>query len=189
MYEVQIKRMIEECLKGNEGAWKMLVDTYSKKVFNLSYQFAGSYEEAEDLTQEIFLKLYGSLVKYDASKNFTAWLLTLARNHLIDKYRKTKWEKKSRDEFDERHLSADDRLNPEEDVLRKESKKIVWNGFNQLSPDIRLAVILRDIQGKKYEEIAEIMTLPLGTVKSRVNRGRLQLAKFLKGKMEKNDEM
>lgn len=167
----------------------MLVDTYSRKIFNLSYQFAGRYEEAEDLTQEIFLKLHGSLAKYDPRKNFTAWLLTLARNHLIDSYRKTKWEKKSRDDFDEHHLSADSRMNPEEDILREESKKVVWNGFNHLSPDIRLAVILRDIQGKKYEEIAEIMTLPLGTVKSRVNRGRLQLAKFLKGSMEEGDEM
>jgi RNA polymerase sigma-70 factor (ECF subfamily) len=169
-------------LQGEEGAWKMLVNAYSRKVFNLAYQFAGSYEEAEDLTQDIFFKLHNSIEKYDFEKNFTAWLLTLARNHLIDQYRKTKWEKKSRDEFNEHFLSADSRSGPEESAMVQESKKIVWDAFNHLSSEIRMAIILRDIQGKKYEEIAEIMELPLGTVKSRVNRGRLQLAKILKEK-------
>lgn len=167
----------------------MLVDAYSKKVFNIAYQFAGSYEEAEDLTQDIFFKLYNSIDKYDFEKNFTAWLLTLARNYLIDQYRKTKWEKKTRDEFNEHLHPADARSSPEESVLSLESKKAVWEGFNHLSTEIRLAVILRDIQGKKYEEIAEVMELPLGTVKSRVNRGRLQLAKILKEKKGKENGM
>lgn len=167
----------------------MLVNAYSKRVFNLAYQFAGSYEEAEDQTQEIFFKLYNSIDKYDFEKNFSAWLLTLARNHLIDQYRKTKWEKKSRDEFDERFLAADPSADPEEGAVAQENKKIVWEGFNHLSAEIRMAVILRDIQGKKYEEIAEIMDLPLGTIKSRVNRGRLQLAKILKEKKEKGNGM
>ncbi len=160
----------------------MLVNTYSRKVFNLAYQFSGNYEAAEDLTQEIFLKLYSSLSKYDFTKNFNAWLLTLSRNYLIDNYRKTKQEKISRDNFDE-NLYVPDILNgPEESVLKDENKRRVWEGLNHLSPDIRMAVILRDIQGKEYDEIAEIMTLPLGTVKSRINRGRLQLAKTLKEK-------
>lgn len=167
----------------------MLVNAYSKRVFNLAYQFAGSYEEAEDLTQEIFFKLYNSINKYDFQRNFSAWLLTLARNHLIDQYRKTKWEKKSRDEFNEHILTADPSVGPEESAVAHENKKIVWEGFNRLSPEIRIAVILRDIQGKKYEEIAEIMDLPLGTIKSRVNRGRLQLAKILKEKKEKGNGM
>ncbi len=186
---MQIERIIQECVQGKEGAWKMLVNSYSKKVFNLAYQFAGSYEEAEDLTQDIFFKLYNSIEKYDFEKNFTAWLLTLARNHLIDQYRKTKWEKKSRDEFNEHLLSADRDSSPEESVLTQESKKLVWESFNHLSSEIRMAIILRDIQGKKYEEIAEIMDLPLGTIKSRVNRGRLQLAKILKERKEKKNGM
>jgi len=186
---VQIENIIQECREGREGAWRMLVNVYSQKIFNLSYQFSGTRQEAEDLTQEIFLKLYNSLDKYDFRKNFNAWLLTLARNHLIDQYRKTKWEKKTRDEFNEYSLAADSASNPEEGILREESKKMIWEGFNHLSSDIRMAVILRDIQGKKYEEIAEIMSLPLGTVKSRVNRGRLQLAKILKEKKEKTNGM
>ncbi|MEE9389655.1 MAG: RNA polymerase sigma factor [Candidatus Aminicenantaceae bacterium] len=186
---MQIERIIEECLEGKEGAWKMLVDSYSKRVFNMAYQFAGSYEEAEDLTQEIFLKLYNSLPKYDLEKNFSAWFLTLARNYMIDNYRKTKWEKKTRDEFNEHLLSSDAFDSPENGMVREESKKIIWESLNHLSPEIRMAVILRDIQGKKYEEIAEIINLPLGTVKSRVNIGRLQLAKILKEKKERENEM
>jgi len=162
----------------------MLVDLYSKKIFNMSYQFAGSFQEAEDLTQDIFLKLHHSLSKYDVSKNFTAWFLTLAKNHLIDEYRRTKWEKKQRDDFDEhfQDAAADD---PERRIVEEENKKILWMGLNILPNDVRTAIILKEIQGKKYEEVAEILALPIGTVKSRINRGRLQLAKILKDHKEK----
>lgn len=167
----------------------MLVNTYSRRIFNLAYQFSGTREEAEDMTQEIFFKLYNSLKKFDFDRNFDAWLLTLARNHLIDEYRRTKWEKKTRDEFDEYSLKETSEISPEEAVMREETKKIVWEGFNHLSSDIRMAVILRDIHGKKYEEVAEIMNLPLGTIKSRVNRGRIQLARVLKERKEKDNGM
>lgn len=167
----------------------MLVNTYSRRIFNLAYQFSGTREEAEDMTQEIFFKLYNSLKKFDFDRNFDAWLLTLARNHLIDEYRRTKWEKKTRDEFDEYSLKETSEISPEEAVMREETKKIVWEGFNHLSSDIRMAVILRDIHGKKYEEVAEIMNLPLGTIKSRVNRGRIQLARVLKEQKEKDNGM
>jgi len=167
----------------------MLVNTYSKRIFNLSYQFAGSYQEAEDLTQEIFLKLYNSLSKYDFGKNFTAWLLTLSRNYLIDEYRRTKWEKKNRDDYDDHLISAAPSEGPEASLVTEENRKMIWKSLNLLSSDIRMAIILRDIQGKSYEEIAEILSLPLGTVKSRVNRGRLQLAKNLQNRKESRDGM
>ncbi len=174
--------VVKECLDGSEGAWRMLVNTYSKRIFNMAYQFAGSYEEAEDLTQDIFLKLYGALPKYDFKKDFSAWFLTLGKNYLIDQYRKTKWEKKTRDEFDEHFLASGADENPEIGLVKLESQKTVWSALNSLPSEIRMTVILRDIQGKSYEEVAEIMSLPLGTVKSRINRGRLQLAKILKEK-------
>lgn len=167
----------------------MLVNTYSKKVFNMAYQFAGSYQEAEDLTQDIFLRLFHSLSKYDFEKNFTAWLLTLAKNHLIDSYRKTKWEKSNRDNFDEHFIALDAAESPESGLAKEANRKMVWESLNHLSSEIRLTVILRDIQDKSYEEIAEILSLPIGTVKSRVNRGRLQLAKILKEKKEDSDEL
>ena len=158
----------------------MLVDLYSKKVFNMAYQFAGNVPEAEDLTQDIFLKLHGALPKYDFGKNFTAWFLTLAKNALIDEYRRTKWEKRQRDDFDETLHAAADADDPERQLAREEARKLLWAGLDALPPDMRLAVILKEIQGKKYEEVAEILGLPVGTVKSRINRGRLQLAKILR---------
>lgn len=167
----------------------MLVNIHSKRIFNLAYQFSGSYQAAEDLTQEIFLKLYNSLSKFDISKNFNAWLMTLSRNYLIDQYRKRKLENTSRDEFNDHLLVSDTYKGPEEGILEKENKKIIWEGFDHLSPDIRMAVILKDIQGKKYDEVAEIMSLPLGTVKSRISRGRILLAKTLKEKKEESNGM
>ncbi len=167
----------------------MLVNTYSRKIFNMAFQFSGSYEEAEDKTQDIFFKLYNSLNKYDFKRNFTAWLLTIAKNFLIDEYRRTKWEKKSRDNFDENFLKSETQEGPEESALKEENKRTVWQGINNLTSEIRMAIILRDIQGKQYEEIAEIMSLPVGTAKSRINRGRLQLARFLKEKKEKGNEV
>jgi RNA polymerase sigma-70 factor (ECF subfamily) len=167
----------------------MLVNAYARRVFNLAYQFAGSYQEAEDMTQDIFLKLYGALAKYDVQKDFTAWLLTLARNHFIDAYRKTKWEKTSRDDFDESGLAAGASADPEAGLDAAASRKIVWESLNHLSPDVRMAVILRDIQDKSYEEIAEIMSIPIGTLKSRINRGRLQLARILKEKKEGDHDL
>jgi len=167
----------------------MLVNTYSRRIFNMAFQFSGSYEEAEDMTQDIFFKLYNSLKKFDFERNFTAWLLTITKNYLIDEYRRTKWEKRSRDNFDEHYLVSEAQESPEEDVLKKESRRTIWEGLNTLPSEIRMTIILRDIQGKSYEEVAEIMSLPAGTVKSRINRGRLQLARFLKEKKEKSNEM
>ena len=145
----------------------------------MAYQFCGSREEAEDRTQEVFLKLHGALPKYDFGKNFTAWFLTLAKNHLIDEYRRTKWEKAQRDDFDERVLSQTAGGGPEESLVAKETRTLVWEGLNRLSAEMRMVIILRDLQGKSYDELAGILGLPLGTVKSRVNRARIQLAKVL----------
>ena len=155
----------------------------------MAFQFSGSYEEAQDMTQDIFFKLYNSLKKFDFRKNFSAWFLTIAKNYLIDEYRRTKWEKRSRDNFDEHYLVSEAQASPEENVLKKESRRTIWEGLNVLPSEIRMTIILRDIQGKSYEEIAEIMSLPAGTVKSRINRGRLQLARFIREKKEKSHEV
>jgi RNA polymerase sigma-70 factor, ECF subfamily len=177
---VDLEATIRGCLDGSQSAWKALVDAYARRVFNMAYQFCGSREEAEDRTQEVFLKLHGALPKYDFGKNFTAWLLTLAKNHLIDEYRRTKWEKANRDDFDERVLSQAAASGPEASLVAQETKELVWEGLNRLSADMRMVIILRDLQGKSYEEVAAILGLPLGTVKSRVNRARLSLAEVLR---------
>jgi len=175
-----LEATVRGCLEGSPTAWRALVDAYARRVFNMAYQFCGSREEAEDLTQEVFLKLHGALPKYDFGKSFTAWLLTLAKNHLIDEYRRTKWEKANRDDFDERVLSQAVADGPEARLAAKETKELVWEGLGLLPADMRMVVILRDLQGRSYEEVAEVLGLPLGTVKSRVNRARLALARVLR---------
>jgi RNA polymerase sigma-70 factor (ECF subfamily) len=163
----------------------MLVNAFAPKVFNMAYQFTGSRTEAEDQSQEIFLKVFHNLPKYDSEKNFAAWLLTLAKNHLIDSYRRTRWERKNRDDFDENlPRQAQTADSPEDALLQREEQTVLWRGLNSLPSDIRLAIILKEIQGKKYEEVAEILALPKGTVKSRINRGKLQLARLLRERKE-----
>ena len=179
------KIIIQKCLNGDNGAWEMLVRKYSRRIFNLAYQFSGIYEEAEDITQEIFLKLYKCLNQYNFEINFEAWLIRLAKNYCIDYYRKTKKEKLRRIDFDKLKYIETNSLNPENNFLLKEKLRVVFEGLQSLNPDVRMAVILRDIHGMSYEEIAQIMELPLGTVKSRINRGRIQLAKNLKRKTKK----
>jgi RNA polymerase sigma-70 factor (ECF subfamily) len=186
---VDLDAIIRECLEGKEGAWNVLVDLFSKRVFNLAYQFAGSYQEAEDLTQDIFVKLYTALPKYDFGKNFAAWLLTLAKNHLIDAYRRTKWEKKNRDDFEDHAPRIAGTNNPEFGLTEKQSRRVLWEALNRLPAEMRLAVILKEIQEKKYEEVADIMGVPVGTVKSRINRGRLQLARILNDGKESGHEL
>lgn len=168
----------------------MLVDLFSKKVFNLAYQFSGSYQEAQDLTQDIFVKLFHALPRYEFGRNFSAWLTTMAKNHLIDEYRRTKWEKKNRDDFDDHLLTAAAGSgDPERELMRLENQRILWTGLDRLPPEIRMAVILKEIQGKTYEEVSAIIGVPEGTVKSRVNRGRLQLARILREEKESVDGM
>ncbi|HOI44140.1 MAG TPA: RNA polymerase sigma factor [Candidatus Aminicenantes bacterium] len=177
---MDLNELIRECQNGRPGAWEMLVNSYSKKIFNMAYQFTGSYEQAEDATQEIFIKLFHSLRKFDFDRNFTAWLLTMTKNHLIDDYRRTRRERTQRDDYDEHYLCASPAENPENRLFREEERKKIWEKLDLLSPELRMTLILRDIQGRSYEEIAGIMSLPLGTVKSRVNRARLQLAGLLR---------
>ncbi|MBN2265164.1 MAG: RNA polymerase sigma factor [Candidatus Aminicenantes bacterium] len=177
---MDLEATIRNCLEGSQTAWRDLVDAYARRIYNMAYQFCGGREEAEDRTQEVFLKLHGALPKYDFGKNFTAWFLTLAKNHLIDEYRRTKWERTQRDEFDERVLSQSAGGGPEERLADREVQALVWEGLDRLSPDMRMVIIMRDLQGQSYEEIAIVLGLPLGTVKSRVNRARIQLARVLK---------
>ncbi|MGB9892906.1 MAG: RNA polymerase sigma factor [Candidatus Saccharicenans sp.] len=174
-----MKEIVKNCLKGETGAWKMLVDLYSRKIFNLAYQFSGSPQEAEDLTQEIFFKLYNSLSKYDFERDFNAWFLTLARNFLIDEFRRTRLEKSQRTDFEEVMATATEVDGPEGRYLNQEKANLVREALLQLSPELRVILVLREIEGFSYEEIAEKLRLPLGTVKSRVNRGRIQIAQII----------
>jgi RNA polymerase sigma-70 factor (ECF subfamily) len=176
--------LLPRCRVGDEVAWRELVTRHTRKVFGLAYRFTGRVDEAEDLTQEVFVKVYQTLGRYRESDGpFGAWLMAVARNHAIDHYRRRK---------QERLLRADDPAaleampareeHPVARLEREERARLVHSGLQSLPPDLRLPLILCDLQGLPYEAIASELEIPLGTVKSRINRARLELAKRLVGR-------
>lgn len=177
--------MIEGLKAGKQEAWNMMIDSYSKKVYNLALNFAGNPDDASDITQDIFLKVYNNIDKFHDDSNFTSWLLRLAKNYCIDFWRKNKHNRKKIDLEDNLyHLQAgsDDSVapnTPEESVIRKSDVKFLREKLQLLPPDLRTLIIMRDIQDYSYQEIAEHLDIPLGTTKSRINRARTKLAKIV----------
>ncbi len=153
----------------------MLINRYSKSVYNIALNFSGSGDEAADITQDIFLKLYTQLDKYQDEYNFGAWLMRLARNTCIDYWRKTK---RSRNQSELEENMAVDHDSPEDCSTRSNEAVFIRGLINRINPDLRLLLIMRDIQDKSYQEISDVLDLPIGTVKSRINRARIRLAQL-----------
>ena len=176
--------LIKRCLAGENSAWEELLQGYNRKIYNLCYRFSGRPSDAEDLTQEIFIKIFQILQSYDAAQGaFSTWLNRVARNHLVDHYRRTHKDRVTSSLEDE-VIELEEKPGPGEGPLAqvesRERKELLQVALDRLSPDMREAVILRDLQDLDYQEIAEILGVPEGTVKSRINRGRLELARVLK---------
>ena len=173
--------LLERCRGGDEAAWRDLVARHTRRVFGLAYRFSGRVDEAEDLTQEIFVRVYQGLGRYDGSVGgFSAWLTRVARNHAIDHYRRQKVEREHRVETAqpiEEMASRDE--SPEVSLQREERVRLVQRALRSLPVELREALVLCDLQGEPYEAIAAALRIPLGTVKSRINRGRIELARRL----------
>jgi RNA polymerase sigma-70 factor (ECF subfamily) len=176
--------LVKRALAGEDSAWEELLRGHSRKIYNLCYRFTGRSSEAEDLTQEVFIKVFQTLRTYDAAQGaFSTWLNRVARNHLVDHYRRTRRDRLTSSLEDEVGQIAEKPSQTDGPVARVESRErreLLQAGLDKLSPDMREAVILRDLQDLEYEEVAEVLGVPLGTVKSRINRGRLELARVLK---------
>jgi len=173
--------LVQRCRSGDEAAWRELVAQHTRRVFGIAYRFVGKVDDAEDLTQEIFVKVYQSLDRYRPGEgSFTTWLMTLARNHAIDDYRRRRQERLRRND-DPAVLDtvASGVESPLASLEKQDRVKLVHRGLRALPPDLREPLILCDLKGLPYEEIAGILDVPLGTVKSRINRGRIELAKRL----------
>jgi RNA polymerase sigma-70 factor (ECF subfamily) len=173
--------LLPRCRLGDEAAWRELVARHTRRVFGLAYRFTGRVDEAEDLTQEVFVKVYQTLDRYRESDGpFGGWLMAVARNHAIDHYRRGRQERLRRSD-DPAVLEATPARgeHPLRSLEREERARLVHRGLRALPPDLRLPLILCDLQGLPYEEIAAELQIPLGTVKSRINRARLELAKRL----------
>ncbi len=176
-------QLVQQCLRGDGSAWEELVRRHTRRIYNLCYRFTGNSHEAEDLTQEVFLRVYRTLGSYrSAHGGFATWMTSVTRNLLIDHYRRTK-----RDRLTDSLEDALPRLEekttaggrPDQVALMGELSEQVQRALGKLSPDLREAVILRDLQGLEYQEIQEVLQVPEGTVKSRINRGRIELARVL----------
>jgi RNA polymerase sigma-70 factor, ECF subfamily len=189
--DVQVVAMlVRRCLAGDAAAWEEIVQTYNRRIYNICYRFAGSGDDAEDLTQEAFIKMYRTLSSYDPSKGaFVTWVTTITRNLLVDHFRQTKQDRvtDSIDAAPSEHEDAqplgeqiqDQSAPPDAHVRSREVRETVHGALARLSPELREAVILRDLQDMDYRDIAAVLKVPEGTVKSRINRGRAELARLL----------
>jgi len=174
--------LIERCLTGDQAAWELIVRQHWRKVFNLAYKFVGRHDEAEDLTQDIFLKIFRALHTFDRRANFQTWLISISRNLCIDHYRSVRKERETmaRD-VDASDLTPVSReRTPLGELEQIDLRQIIRQALAELPPALKEAVVLRDLQEFSYQEIADKLGLPEGTVKSRINRGRLELARQLR---------
>jgi RNA polymerase sigma-70 factor (ECF subfamily) len=177
-----VETLIQRCLKGDQRAWDSIVGLHWRKVFNIAYKFVGKHDEAEDLTQEIFLKIFKSLDTFDRRANFQTWLISISRNLCIDHYRSVRKERETID----RDVDANDLSPPSVDpgpvaaLEQRDRVSLLRQALAALPATLRTAVVLRDIQERSYQEIADELRLPEGTVKSRINRGRTELARQIK---------
>ncbi len=174
-----IDALIQRCLSGDQGAWEEIVRHHWRRVFNIAYKFTGRHDEAEDLTQDVFLKIFKSLKTFDRRANFQTWLVSVSRNLCIDHYRSVRKERETIDrDVDAGELTPSAPGQSAYATLEQRDRvSLLRRALAELPPTLRTAVMLRDIQELSYQEIADQLNLPEGTVKSRINRGRTELSR------------
>jgi len=177
-------QLVERCLSGESAAWEDLVKVHTRRVYSICYRFTGSDQESQDLTQEVFLRVFRSLKSFRAGEgSFGVWLARLSRNLLIDHYRRTKLERAT-DSIEEQLPMLEEKTamisRTEGMVAGREASELLQGALQKLSPELRETVILRDLEELEYREIAQVLNVPEGTVKSRLNRGRAELARILR---------
>ena len=177
-----IEALIQRCLRGDQAAWERIVRLHWRRVFNVAYKFVGTHDQAEDLTQDIFLKVFKSLETFDRRANFQTWLVSVSRNLCIDHYRSVRKERQTID----RDVDANDlsptaaEPGPIAALEQRDRVALLREALASLPETLRMAVVMRDIQELSYQDIATRLDLPEGTVKSRINRGRTELARQIK---------
>lgn len=174
-----IDEIIQRCLHGDQAAWESIVRQHWRKVFNIAYKFVGKHDQAEDLAQDVFLKIFKSLNTFDRRANFQTWLISVSRNLCIDHYRSVRKERETINrDVDPGELSpVSATVSPQAQLELRDRVALLRLALDKLAPTLRTAVMLRDIQELSYQEIANRLALPEGTVKSRINRGRTELAR------------
>lgn len=176
--------LIQKAASGDRDAFSQLLEQYQKKIYHHALRMLGSSEDAADVTQEVFLLVWKHLSSFQGESSFSTWLYLVTKNRCIDFIRR---EKRRRGELslddEERDLASalpDTSPTPQDALEQKELRRTVQEGLSHLSDDHRQVLVLREIDGLSYEEIGQILDLSPGTVKSRIARARLALAKFLR---------
>jgi RNA polymerase sigma factor (sigma-70 family) len=181
--------LIIRAIKGDQSAYDRLMKKYYKLVNNLIYRMIYNKEDVEDLTQEAFIKAFNSLEKFDHQFAFSTWLYKIASNNCIDYLRKKKLNTISIDkeidseDDDLRFEIPDNDYKPDKNILDAEKKKILEDAIASLPEKYKTVILLRHQDEMEYEEIAQKLNIPLGTVKAHIFRGRELLNKYLKDKM------
>jgi RNA polymerase sigma-70 factor (ECF subfamily) len=180
--------LARNCREGDQSAWNALVERYGRRIFSIAYHFTLRREDADELTQEIFLKVFENLHRYDGRYSLAAWIVSLARNLCIDQYRRRKRERSFVHVSDEAVLpmipSSDD---PAAQALQKERTKLLFEAIAELPEELAEILVLRDLDGLAYEEIGAALSLPDGTVKSRLFRARTEAARRIRQRIEKKN--
>lgn len=177
--------LLKKIKNGDIASFELLISEYQVYAYNIAYRMLGNEEDAKDVTQEALIKVYKSIHKFKENSSFSTWLYRIVMNTCKDELKKRKEATVSLDKEIETNDGTvsreigDDRLNPSRIVERKEVSHVVQEAINTLSDANRTVIVLRDIQGLSYEEISKVIKEPIGTVKSRINRGRGQLKKIL----------
>jgi RNA polymerase sigma-70 factor (ECF subfamily) len=177
-------QLVERCLGGQEAAWEDLVRVHTRRVYSICYRFTNSDSEAQDLTQDVFLRVFKNLKSFRSGEGlFIVWLTRLTRNLLIDHYRRTRMDRATESIEDqtsalEENTAAIARTDGM--LAGREASELLQAALQKLSPELRETVILRDLEELEYREIAQTLNVPEGTVKSRLNRGRAELARVLR---------
>ena len=185
MSDTDEKDLVARCREGNDDAWRELVDRFGPKVYAIAYHFTLKREDAEELSQEIFLKLFENLHRYDGGFPLVAWILSVSRNLCIDRYRRRKREKSFRfvsDEAVSALLKSDD--DPASMALKKERTQLLFSALAEIPEDLAEILVLRDLNGLAYDEIGKALELPDGTVKSRLFRARAEVARKIRERHE-----
>lgn len=183
--------LLERSKAGDIAAFEKLIEVYQKKIFNLAYRMVGNHDDAADLAQEALIRIFKSIANFKEQSSFSTWVYRITTNVCLDEIRKKKnrrvlsldEEIHVEDGEMQRQIMSDDPL-PDEVVEREELRSIVNGAIGSLPEEQRLVISLRDIQGLSYDEIAEVLDCPTGTVKSRINRARQALKNVLMTKRE-----
>ena len=181
--------LVERCMSGDTAAWEDLVHLHTRRVYGICYRFTGSDAEAQDLTQDVFLRIFRTVKSFRMDEgSFSTWTARVARNLLIDHYRRTRQDRATdsieeqlpRVEVNANPVSPSAQVRTDALVVNREKNELLQAALIKLSPELRETVILRDLQELEYREIATVLGIPEGTVKSRLNRGRAELARLLR---------